>query len=827
MSRERCVFCMEEIEEGAVCPACRKGIWEYDWKEEWLEPYTILKEKYLVGAVSMAGTDFVRYIGYDLILEQKVWLRVYSKDAWKEKGEKEARLLFGKFGLPGIPGVRDYYESEESGYMVTEYLTGQTMRTYCKKNARMSQTRAESLWLSLLEGLEQMHALGLIAGNLSPDTLVVTEEGNLAAPGAPALEGEGSRYLAPEQREKEGVTGPWSDVYAVCAMWYEMLTGRPVPETEEREKTGRLKKPSRYIKISANVEEALLQGLAMEPQRRFFSIQNMKESMGLSETSEDEWMGVTRHIWGDAWLETAGSFGSSGKKRHRRYLLKRLAAAAVILAAVCGITAGGFWIYRETHREEVILWQVKRDRNEYEDRIKEEKLTKESQAYDTVLDFLETYGDKDDVASGDRQDYYELKEEDLEHCPELYGTEKGFYLDVNTAMEALEYYMDLEGRADLSTEHWSGTGSVNKADEKEIIIYLSKAEEYYIRESGEKVNVHFDPSDNQLQYISFQGSRERCARFLEKMIPVLLSETYLTKEEAEGMTNLDFQVEEAVVFGKMYSLTLPGGYEILLSLPTEVISAAQRENTRKNIPDLLKVSISGRNRGMQVLEEGVTYAGNYPRGSKRYQEFLAFVKEHASFKEENGDEESTLLEDRQKTVYKLEKEAVEEWGEPCNFVRFLTDKDTFVNKLTDSGYEMKLLETEENNQVEVNGYGGISTSFVHKERYQVSDGVFLTVNSDTVNHQMLGVAIYREKGSNASLKELAVCVTAFIQGAEVEEPSELPEMLDEVEADIEYAKDNTFIVSDDAALMFSDSEDSDYEITIVSQNVYENNPYWP
>lgn len=827
MSRERCVFCMEEIEEGAVCPACHKGIWEYDWKEEWLEPYTILKEKYLVGAVSMAGTDFVRYIGYDLILEQKVWLRVYSKDAWKEKGEKEARLLFGKFGLPGIPGVRDYYESEESGYMVTEYLTGQTMRTYCKKNARMSQTRAESLWLSLLEGLEQMHALGLIAGNLSPDTLVVTEEGNLAAPGAPALEGEGSRYLAPEQREKEGVTGPWSDVYAVCAMWYEMLTGRPVPETEEREKTGRLKKPSRYIKISANVEEALLQGLAMEPQRRFFSIQNMKESMGLSETSEDEWMGVTRHIWGDAWLETAGSFGSSGKKRHRRYLLKRLAAAAVILAAVCGITAGGFWIYRETHREEVILWQVKRDRNEYEDRIKEEKLTKESQAYDTVLDFLETYGDKDDVASGDRQDYYELKEEDLEHCPELYGTEKGFYLDVNTAMEALEYYMDLEGRADLSTEHWSGTGSVNKADEKEIIIYLSKAEEYYIRESGEKVNVHFDPSDNQLQYISFQGSRERCARFLEKMIPVLLSETYLTKEEAEGMTNLDFQVEEAVVFGKMYSLTLPGGYEILLSVPTEVISAAQRENTRKNIPDLLKVSISGRNRGMQVLEEGVTYAGNYPRGSKRYQEFLAFVKEHASFKEENGDEESTLLEDRQKTVYRLEKEAVEEWGEPCNFVRFLTDKDTFVNKLTDRGYEMKLLETEENNQVEVNGYGGVSTSFVHKERYQVSDGVFLTVNSDTVNHQMLGVAIYREKGSNASLKELAVCVTAFIQGAEVEEPSELPEMLDEVEADIEYAKDNTFIVSDDAALMFSDSEDSDYEITIVSQNVYENNPYWP
>lgn len=827
MSRERCVFCMEEIEEGAVCPACRKGIWEYDWKEEWLEPYTILKEKYLVGAVSMAGTDFVRYIGYDLILEQKVWLRVYSKDSWKEKGEKEARLLFGKFDLPGIPGVRDYFESEESGYMVTEYLTGQTLRNYCKKNARMPQARAESLWISLLEGLERIHALGLIAGNLSPDTLVVTEEGNLAAPGAPVPEGERSRYLAPEQTEKEGVTGPWSDVYAVCAMWYEMLTGRPVPETEEREKTGRLKKPSRYIKISANVEEALLQGLAMEPQRRFFSIQNMKESMGLSETSEDEWMGVTRHIWGDAWLETAGSFGSSGKKRHRRYLLKRLAAAAVILAAVCGITAGGFWIYRETHREEVILWQVKRDRNEYEDRTKKVVLTQEDDEYSKILTFLETYGERDDVSSGESQDYYNLKEQDLEHCPEFYGTENGFYLDVHTAMEALQYYMDLEGKTDLSAEYWSGAGSVTKDSEKEITTYLSKKEEYYTRKTGEEVSVRYDPSDDQLQNISFQGSRERCARFLEKMIPVLLSETYLTKEEAEGMVNLDFQEDEADLFGKMYSLTLPGGYEILLSAPTEVISSNQGENTRQDNQDLLKVEISGRSRDMRVLEEGVTYAGNYPRDSKRCQEFLTFVKEHASSVEETRDEETSLLGSRQETVYKLEEEDVEEWGEPCNFARFVTDKDTFVSQMKERGYDLKLLETEDNNQVEVNGYGGISTSFVHKERYQVSDGVFLTVNSDTVNHQMLGVAIYREKGSNASLKELAVCVTAFIQGAEVEESLELPEMLDEVEADIEYAKDNTFIVSDDAALMFSDSEDSDYEITIVSQNVYENNPYWP
>ena len=203
------------------------------------------------------------------------------------------------------------------------------------------------------------------------------------------------------------------------------------------------------------------------------------------------------------------------------------------------------------------------------------------------------------------------------------------------------------------------------------------------------------------------------------------------------------------------------------------------------------------------------------------------MKEHASSVEETRDEEMSLLGSRQETVYKLEEEAVEEWGEPCNFVRFVTDKDTFVSQMKERGYDLKLLETEDNNQVEVNGYGGILTSFVHKERYQVSEGVFLTVNSDTVNHQMLGVMVYREKGSSASLKELALSVTAFIQGEEEKEFSDTMEMLDEVEADIERAKNNIFIISGDATLMFSDSEDSDYEITIVSQNVYESNPYWP
>ena len=90
MSRERCVFCMEEIKEGAVCPACHKGIWEYDWKEEWLEPYTILKEKYLVGAVSMAGAESVAACIFKRRLEGKGGKRGKAP-VWKIRSPWDSR----------------------------------------------------------------------------------------------------------------------------------------------------------------------------------------------------------------------------------------------------------------------------------------------------------------------------------------------------------------------------------------------------------------------------------------------------------------------------------------------------------------------------------------------------------------------------------------------------------------------------------------------------------------------------------------------------------------------------------------------------------------
>ena len=91
MGQERCIFCMSETaDDSAVCRVCKKGIWEYRWQEAWLEPYTVLKEKYLVGAVISENSTEKSpvYIGYDKILEQKIAIREYTAQEWEQIGER-------------------------------------------------------------------------------------------------------------------------------------------------------------------------------------------------------------------------------------------------------------------------------------------------------------------------------------------------------------------------------------------------------------------------------------------------------------------------------------------------------------------------------------------------------------------------------------------------------------------------------------------------------------------------------------------------------------------------------------------------------------------
>ena len=91
---------------------------------------------------------------------------------------------------------------------------------------------------------------------------------------------------------------------------------------------------------------------------RFFSIGNLLESIDLPREEEEREMGVIRHIWGDAWLNTSQQEKKrKRKKRVKGYLLKRIAIGMICLAALAGMSSVGIYVYIQTHQPDYFAWK--------------------------------------------------------------------------------------------------------------------------------------------------------------------------------------------------------------------------------------------------------------------------------------------------------------------------------------------------------------------------------------------------------------------------------------------------------------------------------------
>lgn len=82
-------------------------------------------------------------------------------------------------------------------------------------------------------------------------------------------------YTPPEQYYDVKEIGPWTDIYALCAVWYELLTGNKVPLAIERMQRDKLKPVSTVIAVSPQMEEILQRGLSVEIPKRYFCAVNL------------------------------------------------------------------------------------------------------------------------------------------------------------------------------------------------------------------------------------------------------------------------------------------------------------------------------------------------------------------------------------------------------------------------------------------------------------------------------------------------------------------------------------------------------------------------
>lgn len=311
-----CPHCMEVLgAEVPICPVCG-GQTDHKNKDHQLPVFSILHGRYVLGHVLGEGGFGITYIGYDLNMKQKVAIKEFyvagvsgrshaltvktlSQDYMeavkksKTRFLDEAKTLAMFTGEPNIVGVRDYFEENNTAYIVMEFLDGEDLKAFLKDNGRQEFDTVFELLRPVMEALCKVQQKNLIHRDISPANIMLMPSGTVklldfGTTRVQSKEGDKSMTVAlkhgfapMEQYMAHGNQGPWTDVYAMTATFYQLLTGKVPPQSTTRwaqismgSKDPLIKPSELGIKINEKQEAALLQGLAVNYTER---IQTMDE----------------------------------------------------------------------------------------------------------------------------------------------------------------------------------------------------------------------------------------------------------------------------------------------------------------------------------------------------------------------------------------------------------------------------------------------------------------------------------------------------------------------------------------------------------------------
>lgn len=314
-----CLYCFGDLDSSRVCMNCHRKADDTPSPPHHLPQRTVIgtQNRYLMGKALGEGGFGITYLAWDLQQGIKVAVKEYfpagyvtrvagnnqviinskQNQAASNRGLKrfveEARALAKIKNLSGVVNVRDFFTANSTAYIVMEFLDGMSLKKYLqRKGGKISVDEILTIMRPVMDSLIQVHKIGLIHRDISPDNILITKynEVKLIDFGAAKYSNPDGRSLSivlkqgfapPEQYDSHGEQGPWTDVYALGVTIYYAITGTLPPESI-RIMMGKetLKRPSELgIVINPGVENALLKSLAVDKKKRFQDVQEMVDGL--------------------------------------------------------------------------------------------------------------------------------------------------------------------------------------------------------------------------------------------------------------------------------------------------------------------------------------------------------------------------------------------------------------------------------------------------------------------------------------------------------------------------------------------------------------------
>ena len=254
--------------------------------------------------------------------------RERALQAWR----REAELTL-KIQDPHAVRILDFGETEQDLYLVMESLQGINLFALQQLQGPLPLARTRHLMLQACRGVAAVHKQGILHRDLKPSNLFVTFDEHqhdflkvldfgiacriAATPEEIAARGHGKNpgtpaYMAPERFHGANLVA--SDIYALGAILYHLLTGEPLVQADtiqdykEQHETGAFSRPALHARapqIPAALLDILEKALALDPKQRFSSADAMRLALEQAlpdlgdwtqQDAQDAWQRLQQHI---------------------------------------------------------------------------------------------------------------------------------------------------------------------------------------------------------------------------------------------------------------------------------------------------------------------------------------------------------------------------------------------------------------------------------------------------------------------------------------------------------------------------------------------------
>lgn len=310
-----CPHCLQPLPGGygGDCPHCGRSLQNQN-PEGALPLGTQLAGRYTVGSYLSADGDGLSYRGVLNDEKKFVLIKEYfpvtlcngrsADGALMPKEGKEVLFKTSRMDFKdlyddlrnltpatGLNTILDVMEENNTVYAIEESEKGMTLTHYLSLRSRtLTPAEARTLLQPIMEGVTQLHKAGLIHRGICPDNILLPIDGTarLTGYGTLALRTGGSElktqlypgYAAPEQYSAAEFSGRYTDVYALAAVCYKLVTGQtPVAAPQRKVRDSMESAHSLEAGVPTWFSQVLACALRLDPARRMQTVPELMSAL--------------------------------------------------------------------------------------------------------------------------------------------------------------------------------------------------------------------------------------------------------------------------------------------------------------------------------------------------------------------------------------------------------------------------------------------------------------------------------------------------------------------------------------------------------------------